>query len=133
MSAVDRSSGSNSEVDAETSPERSEMTAAVTRFIEHRSAIERTKGMLMLIYGIDESTAFQLLKWRSQENNVKLRHLAERIATDFLKLGERDSHPSKSAYDEVLLSAHLRLDGENPSRDGIALNSSDEKQLGLKA
>ncbi|MDT5210832.1 MAG: hypothetical protein QOF67_3247, partial [Mycobacterium sp.] len=59
-----------------------EMTAAAANFVEHRSAIEQTKGMLTLLYGIDESAAFGLLKWRSQQNNVKLRLLAERIATD---------------------------------------------------
>ena len=54
-----------------------QVTAAVTRITERRSGIEQTKGMLMLVYGIDEATAFELLKWRSQEANVKLRTLAE--------------------------------------------------------
>ena len=61
------------------------------RIAESRAGIEQTKGMLMLIYGIDEPTAFELLKWRSQETNVKLRPLAEQVAADFLDLsgGER--------------------------------------------
>jgi hypothetical protein len=29
------------------------------------------------VYGIDKNTAFHLLKWRSQQSNVKLRALAE--------------------------------------------------------
>ena len=41
--------------------------------------IEQAKGMLMAIYGIDAAAAFDLLKWRSQETNVKLRSLAEQI------------------------------------------------------
>ncbi len=52
-----------------------QVTAEVTRITENRSAIEQTKGMLMLIYGIDEPDAFELLRWRSQETNVKLRLL----------------------------------------------------------
>ena len=46
--------------------------------------IEQTKGMLMLIYRITADSAFELLKWRSQETNTKLRVLAEQIAEDFL-------------------------------------------------
>jgi hypothetical protein len=61
-----------------------QVTAAVARITESRSAIEQTKGMLMLVYGIDDPTAFELLKWRSQETNVKLRFLAEQVATESL-------------------------------------------------
>ena len=42
--------------------------------------------MLMLIYRITADSAFELLKWRSQECNVKLRVLAEQIVKDFLDL-----------------------------------------------
>ena len=31
----------------------------------------------MLVYRVDADAAFELLKWRSQETNVKLRILAE--------------------------------------------------------
>ena len=34
--------------------------------------------MLMLVYGIDADTAFDLLRWRSQHTNVKLRLLASK-------------------------------------------------------
>ena len=51
--------------------------------------------MLMLIYGMDESAAFELLKWRSQETNVKLRLLAAQVAADFVALsGSRNAPPS---------------------------------------
>jgi hypothetical protein len=42
------------------------------------------KGMPMLIYGVDAEVAFGLLKWRSQETNVKLRLLAQQLLDDFL-------------------------------------------------
>lgn len=38
--------------------------------------------MLTLAYDIDAQTAFGLLKWLSQEHNIKLRRLAEQIGTD---------------------------------------------------
>ena len=57
---------------------REEMiTARVAEITEHRAVIEQAKGMLMLVYGLDEDAAFDLLKWRSQSSNVKLRRLAE--------------------------------------------------------
>ena len=56
---------------------------------EARSGIEQAKGMLMLIYRINADSAFELLKWRSQETNTKLRVLAEQIAKDFLDLSIR--------------------------------------------
>jgi PAS domain S-box-containing protein len=102
-----------------------QLTAAVARFTENRSAIEQTKGMLMLLYGINESTAFQLLKWRSQEANVKLRPLAVQIATEFLGLSQGETLPPRSAFDNILLSAHLRIDAENPSTDPGALSPSE--------
>jgi AmiR/NasT family two-component response regulator len=41
--------------------------------------IEQAKGMLMLAYGLGAVAAFDLLRWRSQETNVKLRRLARQI------------------------------------------------------
>ena len=61
-----------------------QVAAAVTRITEKHAGVERAKGMLMLVYGMDDSAAFELLKWRSQETNVKLRLLAEQVAADFL-------------------------------------------------
>src|SRR5258705_13192167 len=48
-----------------------QVSAAVTMIAEQRAGIEQAKGMLMLIYGMDDAAAFELLKWRSQETNVK--------------------------------------------------------------
>ncbi len=81
----------------------------VIKFGKNRAVIEQSKGMLMVVYGIDESTAFRMLTWRSQENNVKLRPLARQIVTEFLALSRRDAHPRRAAYDDVVLTAHLRV------------------------
>ena len=44
--------------------------------------------MLMLIYGLSGDAAFDLLRWRSQETNVKLRLLAEQIIADFVNVSD---------------------------------------------
>jgi len=74
-----------------------------------RSAIEQAKGMLMLIYAIDETAAFDLLRWRSQQTNVKLRDLAQQISIDFLSVAHDDRMPTRSVYDSLLMTAHQRL------------------------
>jgi AmiR/NasT family two-component response regulator len=72
------------------------VTAAVAVIAESRAAIERTKGMLMPIYGMDDSAAFEVLKWRSQETNTKLRHLAQQLAADFVTLSHSERCPLDS-------------------------------------
>ncbi|MCT7660855.1 PAS and ANTAR domain-containing protein [Mycobacterium deserti] len=85
------------------------VTEAVAEIAEARGAIEQTKGMLMLVYGISADAAFELLKWRSQETNTELRVLAEQITKDFLDLEHDGTPPPRTAYDRLLLSAHLRV------------------------
>lgn len=65
--------------------------------------------MLMVVYGIDADAAFELLRWRSQEANVKLRLLAEQIVTDFVGLAQRAPTPERAAHDNLLLTADRRL------------------------
>jgi fructose-specific component phosphotransferase system IIB-like protein len=86
------------------------VTEAVAEIAEARGGIEQAKGMLMLIYRISADSAFELLKWRSQETNIKLRVLAEQIAKDFLELEYDEALPARSVYDRLLLTAHLRVD-----------------------
>ena len=103
-----------------------QVTAAVAVIAESRADIERTKGMLMLIYGMDEPAAFELLKWRSQETNTKLRLLAQQIAADFVALSHSETLPARSAYDILLLTAHLRIDAHNESGDDAVLQPSGD-------
>jgi hypothetical protein len=65
--------------------------------------------MLMLIYGIDADKAFGLLKWRSQETNVKLRLLARQLTEEFLAVTNDTQLPQRSAFDKIFLTAHLRV------------------------
>ena len=84
------------------------VTAKLAEITEQRASIEQAKGMLMLIYGIGDGPAFDLLKWLSQEANIKLRQLAEQICEDFRGAGPRVS--PQSDFDHLLLTAHERVD-----------------------
>lgn len=85
------------------------VSEALAELAEARGIIEQTKGMLMFVYRIDADAAFELLKWRSQETNIKLRLLAEQIAYDFLHLDYSETFPERIVFDRLLLSAHLRV------------------------
>jgi hypothetical protein len=82
---------------------------AVSEIAESRGPIEQVKGMLMFVYRIDEQKAWELLKWRSQETNVKLRALAVQLAADILGLDYDENLPGRSSLDRLLMTAHLRV------------------------
>ena len=86
------------------------VSAALTEITENRSVIEQAKGMLMLIYRVDADAAFELLRWRSQESNVKLRVLAEQLLADYAALTYEEVLPPRSTFDHLLLTAHQRVD-----------------------
>ncbi len=85
------------------------VSAALTEITENRAVIEQAKGMLMLVYRVDPDTAFELLRWRSQESNVKLRVLAEQLLADFAGLVYEEELPPRSTFDHLLLTAHQRV------------------------
>lgn len=90
------------------------VSAAVAEVAENRAAIEQVKGMLMLVYRVDADAAFELLKWRSQETNVKLRMLAEQLLADFAGLTYEETMPPRTIFDHLLLTAHQRVDAAGP-------------------
>lgn len=55
---------------------QSDLTTAVTQVVKSRATIEQTKGVLMAAYGIDADRAFEILTWRSQTTQVKLKTVA---------------------------------------------------------
>ena len=60
---------------------QSDISAAVSKVTEARAEIEQAKGLLMATYGISADRAFDILVWRSQETNIKVRELAHRFIT----------------------------------------------------
>ena len=62
----------------------------IAEFTTHRAEIEQAKGILMTIYNISAEHAFDILVWRSQETNTKLRKL---VRQDYSGL----HHPAQHA------------------------------------
>ncbi|MGW0162626.1 PAS and ANTAR domain-containing protein [Mycobacterium sp. NPDC003323] len=85
------------------------ITEAVSEIADNRAVIEQVKGILRLLYRIDADAAFAVLKWRSQETNVKLRALAEQLMSDFTEVAGGDSLPPRTVFDNILLTAHNRV------------------------
>jgi fructose-specific component phosphotransferase system IIB-like protein len=50
--------------------------------IAHREIIDEAKGMLMLLYGLNADSAFAILRWRSQELNIKLHTVAAELVDE---------------------------------------------------
>jgi PAS domain S-box-containing protein len=57
------------------------ITEELEEIVAHRAPIEQAKGMLMAVYDLQADAAFELLRWRSQELNIKLHDLAEDLVT----------------------------------------------------
>jgi hypothetical protein len=81
---------------------------AIADFTEHRALIEQAKGILMLTYSISAERAFDILVWRSQETNTKLRKLASQIIDDFT-VGLHVPADIRECADHLLLTAHQRV------------------------
>lgn len=58
------------------------VTSELQVILPHRAIIEQAKGMLMVTYQLSADAAFGILRWRSQEHNVKLATIAENLVTD---------------------------------------------------
>lgn len=86
-----------------------QVTALLEDILERRVVIEQAKGMLMLVYGLTAERAFELLKWRSQTSNVKLRVLAEQLVADFATIsrGSIDAHQ----FDHALIRNFEHYEG----------------------
>jgi hypothetical protein len=58
---------------------------------------------------IEADAAFDLLKWRSQETNIKLRIMAEQLSEDIGNLQYGDVLPPRTVFDGLLITAHQRI------------------------
>lgn len=76
----------------------------VTNIDENRATIQQAIGMIRMAYGLPADRAFDLLKWRSQETNVKLRHIADRLVSEVSSVPL--SADSRARVDHILLTAH---------------------------
>jgi PAS domain S-box-containing protein len=76
--------------------------------IEARAVIEQAKGALRLVYGISDEQAFNLLRWRSQKSNTKVRALAAQLVAELDTLASV-SGGLRSRFDHLFLTVHQRI------------------------
>jgi len=88
---------------------RQALDASLPELLESRAAIEQAKGALMLVYRIDANAAFELLLWRSQHTNTKVRALATQIVDELATVDFKPDDLRRS-FDHLLLTAHERID-----------------------
>ncbi|KQY29098.1 MULTISPECIES: PAS and ANTAR domain-containing protein [Nocardia] len=84
---------------------REALDSALPELLEARVVIEQAKGALMLAYGVNAEQAFRVLRWRSQETNVKLRAIAEHVVAELPTVAS-DEVRLRTRLDHVLLTAH---------------------------
>ena len=101
---------------------QSRVTEAASEIADRRTIIDEAKGMLMLVYRIDATRAFELLRWRSQVTNTKLRLFAERLIEAFSRVEYGDVLPPRSVFDEILLTAHQLGAAGKAQRKSLANN-----------
>lgn len=80
---------------------QSDINNVLSAVAEARAQIEQAKGVLMAAYGISAERAFDILVWRSQESNLKLRDLAGRFLG---ALTSKASAETQSQVDQALLT-----------------------------
>ena len=80
---------------------QSDLTTAVSQVVKSRAGIEQAKGILMAAYGIDADRAFQILTWRSQTTQVKVKTVAAQFMDALM--GEGLSAETVSKIDSLLL------------------------------
>ncbi|HEY6575094.1 MAG TPA: ANTAR domain-containing protein, partial [Mycobacterium sp.] len=95
-----------------TAAQQAAVTDAVIEINAGREAIHYVCGILMLVYRIGPDDAFEVLRWRSQESNVKLRKLADQLLTDIRELAYDDCVPPRKTFDHLLMTVHERVSSD---------------------
>ncbi len=76
--------------DAQREASQDDVRDALGGALDHRAVIEQAKGVLMLAQSVSADEAFDLLRAYSQDSNVKVRDLAERLVTAVSQGGKPD-------------------------------------------
>lgn len=87
---------------------QSDVTQVITGVVESRAVIEQVKGVLMVAYGVDADRAFDILKWRSQTTQVKLKTVAAQLLDALMRQGL--SAETTSILDRLLLAEDAGTD-----------------------
>lgn len=78
-----------------------DITKVLSAVADARARIEQAKGVLMIAYDISADRAFDILAWRSQEANLKLRDVASRFLD---AVASKASAETQSRVDQALLT-----------------------------
>ncbi|MFE2960143.1 PAS and ANTAR domain-containing protein [Nocardia tengchongensis] len=100
------------------------LDATLRELVEARALIEQAKGALMVVYRINANQAFQVLRWRSQETNTKLRALAAQLVAELATIS-LDSTAAQNRFDHLLLTVHERIPPEPPAHDAATAHAHD--------
>ena len=88
------------------------ITEELEEIVAHRATIEQAKGMLMAVYDLRDDSAFDVLRWRSQELNVKLHGVAEEIVAQLPGLLNLQSG-TRGAVDHLLMTLSTPEDDDD--------------------
>ena len=81
------------------------VSAAVAEIAENRAVIDQAKGLLILLYGVDDQTAFDTLTRHSQNTNIELRALAEQLVSNYRALSNGEAHSRPAlVYGKTLMT-----------------------------
>ena len=82
------------------------VSEAVAEVEVRRAVIHEAIGIIRIFYGVSSERAFEVLRWRSQESNVKLRTLAELFVRELAS--EPLDGEARARVDHLLLTLHER-------------------------
>jgi hypothetical protein len=102
-----------------TVPLAARLDAAVAASAAHRAAIEQAKGALMLGHAITEQEAFTVLRLYSNQHNVRLSELAERVvqALDQGALGDPCAQVVTDLFADLAEAVKRDRSGTAPAND----------------
>jgi PAS domain S-box-containing protein len=87
---------------------QTDVTRVMSAVVESRAVIEQVKGVLMVAYGVDADRAFDILRWRSQTTQVKLKTVATELLDALMRQGL--SAETTSFLDRLLLAENMNPD-----------------------
>lgn len=101
---------------------REALDTTLPQVVEARMVIEQAKGALMLAYGINADQAFRVLRWRSQETNIKLRRIAEGLIAALPGIAGEEVR-LRTRLDHVLLTLHQDIESGRADSGSVAASS----------
>lgn len=87
-----------------TSSSRRETDEALQALLVNRAGIEQVKGALMLVLGLDDEGAFEVLRGHSQVYNKKLSEIVAALLVAFRERGTSDG-VNRAELDQMLFNA----------------------------